>query len=89
MHCSNNARAVNTPTPIYFLIIFNKYNLQQCTLVLLKFIIKPIQNDKKAMGESYVSVIFKGIKVITLLYFFFKKEKVSLYSMLYIVLLHN
>jgi len=41
------------------------------------------------MGESYISVIFKGIKVITLLYFFFKKEKVSLYSMLYIVLLHN
>jgi hypothetical protein len=48
-----------------------------------------MQNDKKAMSESYISVIFKGIKVITLLYFFFKKEKVSLYSMLYIVLLHN
>jgi hypothetical protein len=29
-----------------------------------------MQNDKKAMSESYISVIFKGIKVITLLYFF-------------------
>jgi len=75
MHCSNNARVVNTLTPTYFLIIFNKYNLQQCTLVLLKFIIKPMQNDKKAMSESYISVIFKGIKVIKLLYFFFKKRK--------------
>ena len=34
-----------------------------------------MQNDKKAMSESYISVIFKGIKVIKLLYFFFKKRK--------------
>jgi hypothetical protein len=45
--------AQTTRVSTYFLIIYNKYNLQQCLLVLLKFIIKPMQNDKKAMGELY------------------------------------
>jgi len=62
MHYSNSARVANTPISTYFLIIFNKYNLQQCPSMLLKFIIKPMQDNIKAMDESYISVIFKDIK---------------------------